>query len=176
MGYETDHEWNETAAMADDVEMLELTANGSGVELMAAHPMFGRLAQDATALLREAGAANYLTIEMTDKRDMIRYTVTVQREDGEHPAAKACRLQAELDQLRFALGQTQAVLAWEREQTACRLAAKDQAIVELRDELGQVDLALNLGLSGGGVARLWAIAKMQADHFSGPGKMADNNC
>lgn len=88
----------------DEPELKELSVDKGCTEIVMAHSAIAYLASEATAILNEANADNYVQFDMMPRPDhgMRPIRVTVQWAHGEAPASKAARLEKELTILKAA--------------------------------------------------------------------------
>lgn len=83
-----------------DFEQVASSVDEDGATLSFKSKTTTAIANALIKVYQNCGGANYLSISYTDNRDSREYEIIIQRKEGESPAEKASRLQAELDALK----------------------------------------------------------------------------
>ena len=78
-----------------ELMVKELHYQNGKLDISASHPVFVYLIEECSRLFDEAGAVNFLCLEMIDEKDR-RFDVTIQLEDGKTPAARMHEMEAEI--------------------------------------------------------------------------------
>lgn len=100
-------DWRTSRAVAEDSELKQFDlrrfdATPEGMTLVAIAPAVVMFADEAATLLEAHNAKNYIEFDLMPRLDrgLRPVRVTVQWANGESPAVKAARLEAELTALR----------------------------------------------------------------------------
>lgn len=85
------------------LDIKDIKINQDGFDLFAVSPAIAILAEEAAGMLQANNAKNYVQFDMMPRVDrrMKPIRVTVQWKNGESPAAKAARLEEEVERLRI---------------------------------------------------------------------------
>jgi hypothetical protein len=91
------------AVQASEPELVDLSVTKErGLEITLAHPGIAAMAEEAASFLKAYDATNYVQMELQPRIDRGQRPVifTVAYKNGEMPAAKATRLEKELEELK----------------------------------------------------------------------------